>query len=54
MNRDNYWNEFLQTGSVDAYLKYKGIRLNTQLPKCEEIFNAVDHKGTDNKGPQYR
>lgn len=53
MNREEYWSEFMKTGRIDSYLKYKGVSLNRELPKREEITNAVSDRGTDNQGPQY-
>ena len=54
MNNEDHWKEFLQTGSVDSYLKYKGVHLNNVSPENKEILNAVEHSGTDHKGPQYK
>jgi hypothetical protein len=42
---DEYWNNFVSTGSVNDYLKYK----QNQNNKETELTNANDNKGIDNK-----
>lgn len=47
---DELWQNFLNTGSVSDYLKYKQY---SQI-KGMENKNADENQGTDYKGTEYR
>ena len=52
MQYDEYWNKFLEDGSVDSYLRYK----NRQISE-ETSHNGTDtfyDKRTDNTRTEYR
>ena len=43
---DELWNDFAKSGKVEDYLKYR--------EQSQEISNANENKGLDNKGTDYR
>ena len=45
------WNEFLKSGSVNAYLAYVNEK---NLSRKDEIKNENSNSGTNNKRNQYR
>lgn len=50
---NKYWNDFLQSGKVEDYLKY----VNNYYENVNEnqvAQNAVNNQGIDNKGTDYR
>ena len=54
MNNQQAWEEFAKTGSVDAYLRYRGI--NCALPETpggEHVATNL-HRRSDNKDCRYR
>ncbi len=44
---DKSWNDFLLTGSVSDYLKYKE---NEKAEKNDNFYQGLSNKGTDNRG----
>lgn len=55
MNNDkNTWKQFAETGSVYAYLQYRGINLNSgENPGGEQNVGVFDGR-TGNKNNRYR
>ncbi len=50
---DKFWNNFLQTGKVEDYIKYVNNYYNGVNGNQVEQ-NADYNKGLDNKGTDYR
>lgn len=41
---EQYWTDFVQTGSISSYLQYKGV-LQTDKTEEENIFGTDKHRG---------
>lgn len=53
--KNDLWNNFLHTGSVQDYLKYKQNEgVGAVISPTNVITNANDNQGLDNKGTDYR
>lgn len=44
---DDKWNDFVKTGSVIDYLKYKD---NEKVKEYENLYQGLSNQGTNNRG----
>lgn len=54
MNRDNFWKEFEETGSVEAYLRYRGKSTSGESVLPEDAVNANKDRRNYPKSTEYR
>ena len=51
---DELFNQFLQTGRVDDYIKYVNSYYNSAGDKKQVEDNAADSQGLNHQGTDYR
>ena len=55
MKEISYWNQFMASGKVEDYLKFKSETKEEKNPKGENLHAGFDKRNRDdNKGSAYR
>ncbi len=52
MEKDEYWNKFISSGSIESYLNY--VEHIKSKDRQSDATNRADHRWTDNTGNSNR